>query len=296
MTTSSISGYNSLLDYQSWVDSANSRTESMRDKIDSTSSTSSTSSNKNTSSSSSVDTSSSSVFLMNYQMSLTDLEAASSKLRLGEKDNVFSNYESALSKLSKASTDEERETAQAAVDKAKEDIVTAMNDFADKYNKTLSFLESNESRSATVSSQLSSMKSAVMTNNALKTVGMGMDVYGKIHVDEKELNKALDETYVHVKETMGGQFGIAERVGSKATSVLDSSVDRVLGNSKSSSGSTDSTDGTGKSSSSGSKSKSSALDSASMPDSLTSFYNFARSGAFNLSNYYAVGMLLNTVG
>ena len=236
MTTSSISGYNSLLDYQSWVDSANSRTESMRDKIDSTSSTSSTSSNKNTSSSSSVDTSSSSVFLMNYQMSLTDLEAASSKLRLGEKDNVFSNYESALSKLSKASTDEERETAQAAVDKAKEDIVTAMNDFADKYNKTLSFLESNESRSATVSSQLSSMKSAVMTNNALKTVGMGMDVYGKIHVDEKELNKALDETYVHVKETMGGQFGIAERVGSKATSVLDSSVDRVLGNSKSSSG------------------------------------------------------------
>ncbi len=29
---------------------------------------------------------------------------------------------------------------------------------------------------------------------------------------------------------------------------------------------------------------------------MTSFANFAKSGAYNLTNYYAVGMLLNTIG
>lgn len=293
MTTSGITS-NSLMDYESWVSNANSKAESLQSQVGSTSSASST--KKSSTSTSSVDTSSSSVFLMNYQMSLTDLEAASSRLQLGNEDNVFSKYESALSALSKASTDEEKAAAQEAVDKAKDDIKTAMTDFADQFNKTMSFLESNSSRSSTVENHLASMKRSLLTSNALKTVGLSTDAYGRLHVDEKGLDKALNETYSHVKETMGGQFGIAERVGSKASSVLDTSVDKIMGNG-SSSKKTNETESKDSSGSSNSSSKSSsALNSASMPDSLTSFYNFARAGAFNLSNYYAVGMLMNTVG
>lgn len=293
MTTSGITN-NSLLDYEGWVSNANSKAESLQSKV---SSTSSTSSSNKTTSTSSVDTSSSSVFLMNYQMQLTDLEAASARLQLGKEDNVFSKYESALSDLNKAVTDDEKKAAQEAVDKAKEDIKTAMTDFADQFNKTMSFLESNSSRSSTVENHLASMKRSLLTSNALKTVGLSTDAYGKLHVDEKGLDKALNESYDHVKETMGGQFGIAERVGSKATSVLDTSVDKIVGSGSSTSGTngTESKDSSSSSSSSSSKS-SSALSSASMPDSLTSFYNFARAGAFNLTNYYAVGMLMNTVG
>lgn len=290
MTTSGISS-NSLMDYEGWVSSANSKAESVQNKVNSTSSSSS--SNKT----SSVDTSSSSVFLMNYQMQLTDLEAASARLQLGKEDNVFSKYESALSDLNKAVTDDEKKAAQEAVDKAKEDIKTAMTDFADQFNKTMSFLESNSSRSSTVENHLASMKRSLLTSNALKTVGLKTDAYGKLHVDEKGLDKALNETYSHVKETMGGQFGIAERVGSKATSILDTSVDKIVGSGSSSKGTngTENKDSSSSSNSSSSKG-SSALNSASMPDSLTSFYNFARAGAFNLSNYYAVGMLMNTIG
>lgn len=294
MTTSGISN-NSLMDYEGWVSNANAKAESMQNKVNSTSSTSGS---KKTGSTSSVDTSSSSVFLMNYQMQLTDLEAASAKLQLSKEDNVFSKYESALSDLNKAVTDDERKAAQEAVDKAKEDIKTAMTDFADQFNKTMSFLESNSSRSSTVENHLASMKRSLMTNNALKTVGLSTDAYGKLHVDEKGLDKALNESYAHVKETMGGQFGIAERVGSKATSVLDSPVDKIVGSGSSTKGTneTENKDNTSSSNSSSSNKGSSALSSASMPDSLTSFYNFTRAGAFNLSNYYAVGMLMNTIG
>ena len=111
MTTSGISN-NSLMDYEGWVSNANAKAESMQNKVNSTSSTSGS---KKTGSTSSVDTSSSSVFLMNYQMQLTDLEAASAKLQLSKEDNVFSKYESALSDLNKAVTDDERKERKSVV-------------------------------------------------------------------------------------------------------------------------------------------------------------------------------------
>lgn len=157
MAISSVSSYSPMYDYQSWVNTANSRTEALKesygyDSTESTSSTSSSSSTNKTSSSysnSSAATSASS-FLLNYKQSLTELESASKKLQVGAKDNVFSKYESAVSALSKASTEDEKKAAQAKVDKAQEDIISAITDFADKYNSTVSFLESNSNRSAGV--------------------------------------------------------------------------------------------------------------------------------------------------
>ena len=177
MAVGSVSSYSPMFNYQGWVNTANSRTEALKDQIgyDSTESTSSTSSTSSTdktsgsSSSSSTDktsgsysnsstATSASSFLLNYKQSLTELESASKKLQVGAKDNVFSKYESAVSALSKAGTEEERKAAQAKVDKAQEDIISAITDFADKYNSTISFLESNSNRSAGAARQLESLK------------------------------------------------------------------------------------------------------------------------------------------
>ncbi len=104
------------------------------------------------------------------------------------------------------------------------------------------------------------------------------------------MKEAMQKDPDQVKELLGGQFGLAERLGSKATSILDSSVDSIMGGNSSSN--TDSTDkannttGTGSTSSSTSTSKASSTS-----DSFKQFANFARSGAYNLSNYYAVSML-----
>lgn len=258
--------------------------------------TSSTSSSSSSNSASSVSTSS---FLLNYKQKLTDLESVSAKLQAGSKDNVYSKYESALDALSKADTKEAKEAAQAKVDKAREDIVSAVSDFADKYNNTISFLQSNSNRGAGVARQQASLERALPTEGALKTLGMKVNTTGKLEVDKDALNKALtDGRYNSVKETMGGTYGIAQRMGSRATNILDSSIDTVAGSSKASSVS--STSNTSASSNAG-KSNSSVSDmlSYSNDDSMsayfTSFASFAKSGAYNLSNYYAVGMLLNTL-
>lgn len=258
--------------------------------------TSSTSSSSGSNSASSVSTSS---FLLNYKQKLTDLESASAKLQAGTKDNVYSKYESALDALSKADTEDAKKAAQAKVDKAREDIVSAVSDFADKYNNTISFLQSNSNRGAGVARQQASLERALPTEGALKTLGMKVDTTGKLEVDKDALNKALtDGRYNSVKDTMGGTYGIAQRMGSRATNILDSSIDTVAGSSKTSSasstGSTSASSNAGKSNNSVSDLLSYSNDD-SMSAYFTSFASFAKSGAYNLSNYYAVGMLLNTL-
>ena len=304
MAVSSVSSYSPMFNYQDWESIANKRTEELEKRVaelekqvssktDDTSSTSSSSSSSSSNSASSVSTSS---FLLNYKQKLTDLESASAKLQVGTKDSVYSKYESALEALSKADTEDAKKAAQEKVDKAREDIVSAVSDFADKYNSTISFLQSNSNRGAGVARQQASLERALPTEGALKTLGMKVNTTGKLEVDEDALNKALtDGRYNSVKETMGGQYGIAQRMGSRATNILDSSIDTVAGSSSTSSTSSTST------SSNTSKANSSVSDlfSSSNEDSMsayfTSFASFAKSGAYNLSNYYAVGMLLNTL-
>ena len=291
-----------MFNYQGWVDNANSRTEALSEQIgydpaestDKTSSSSSTSSTNKTSSSysnSSAATSASS-FLLNYKQSLMDLESASQKLQVGAKDNVFSKYESAVSALSKAGTEDERKAAQAKVDKAQEDIISAITDFADKYNNTISFLESNSNRSAGAARQLESLKRSLPTENAMKkALGMSLSTTGRLQVDKDELKKSLDRGYDLAKDVMGGQYGIAQRTGSKASTILDSSIDTVVGSSKTQSSSTSKD----KNSSTAGVDFSDLSSDDSMSAYFTSFASFAKSGAYNLSNYYAVGMLLNTL-
>lgn len=292
MAINSVSSYSPMYSYQGWVDSATSQTEALKKRVgyeDSTSSTSSSSSTSKTSSSYSSAATSTNSFLLNYKQTLTDLESASKKLQVGERNNVFSKYESAVAALSKADTEDARKAAQEKVDKAQEDIISAITDFADKYNDTVSFLKSNANVSAGVKRQLESLERSLSTEDAMrKSLGISTDTTGKLQVDKDELKKKLDSGYELAKDVMGGQYGIAQRTGSKASSILDSSIDTVVGSS------TTALSSSQKSSTAGLDYSDLGSDS-SMSSYFTSFASFAKTGAYNLSNYYAVGMLLNTL-
>lgn len=226
-------------------------------------------------------------------MALTDLEDSAAALQIYEKDNVFSKYEEALKKADEAAQSGDADalkTAQENVEKAFGNIVSAVKTFVDDYNSTISFLKNNNGMTATAADDLASFQRSTLTDKALQTFGLSKDKDGYLSVDEEKLTETLEEGYDFVKETIGGQYGIADRVGNKATKILDSSVEQILGTNKTSSAEetdkkTNSTNSTNKSSS-----------NYSLPDGMTSFANFAKSGAYNLTNYYAVGMLLNTIG
>lgn len=297
-------GYNNNMDYESWVNSSNEKAEELKDKYASTGSTSSTTGTSNTTGTSSTTTSvnnkygtasTSSAYLRSYQMALEDLEDSSAKLQIYAKDNVFDKYEQALAKADEAAKSGDANAikdAQDAVEKAFGNMVSAIEKFADDYNTTMSFLKNNNGMTATAASDMASFERSTLTDKALQTFGLSKDKDGFLSVDKKKLTESLEQSYDFVKETVGGQYGIAERVGTKATRILDSPVDRILG--------TNSTqtkdDETSKNDSTSSSTSKASSNKSAMTDSFTSFANFARSGAFNLTNYYAVGMLLNTVG
>lgn len=301
MAIGAVSGYNTYSsytnglenEYKNWVDQAEADAESLKKELnidtsedEKSSSTSSTKAEESTSSSSSKSSSTSSTtstgrssststFLLTYKNALTSLESAAEKLRGGSRSNVFSRYETLMTDLSRATAESDRTAIQSKLNDAKKDIVSAIKDFADKYNSAVSFLENNSDRSSTVKTQLASLKRSMTTADALSRVGLNLTSSGKLEVNEEKLSKVLDENFASVKDVVGGQFGIAERAGSKASNILDNaSVEKIAGISESQAENSNSVDSL---------------------DYWTIFSAFARSGSHNLSNYYAVGSMLNTL-
>lgn len=281
---SGVSNYSyNYFDYNSWEKNATDQADQIKNSVSGTSSTTSTSSNKNTTASSA------SGFLMGYQTRLEDVESSSSKLRLFTKDNVFQKYDEAVKNASLAGDDA---AAADKVDSALNDIVSAVKDFANKVNNTMSYLKNNSGISSGVSAQLDSLKRSLPSEKTLKAVGLSYDTDGNLKLDEDALKEAMKNDPDEVKELLGGQFGMAERIGSKATAILDSSVNSIIGGSSSSSTTgTSSEDKAANASASATTIGTSSSKANSTSDSFKQFASFARSGAYNLSNYYAVSML-----
>lgn len=228
-------------------------------------------------------------FLMGYQTRLEDLETSASKLQLNNKNNVFDKYDAVKAKADKG------EATADDLTKAAEEVYSAVKDLADKYNSAVDYLKNNTQYGEGLSSQLDSLKRGMPTEQGLKYFGMSYDTSGNVKVDKDEFMKTFQSDSNYVKDSFGGQYGIADRLGAKASAILDSSVDKVLGSGA--------TDGVSDGDSSKPKVSSSpasetyggstvnTANAANVNDSFKQFASFARSGAFNLSNYYAVSML-----
>ncbi len=281
--------YGNMLNSNDWVNSANDATNKVKEDLgisDSTS-TNSSSSNKTgstSSSSSNVYTANStSGFLMGYQNVLKDLESSAAKLQTSQANNVFQKYDAALKKA--ADGDEE---ALKALSKAEDDVVSSMKDFVDNLNSAISHLKKNTGAGSGVSAQLDSLKRMIPSEKTLKAMGISYNTDGTLKLDEDAFRENLQKDPSFTKELVGGQYGLAERVGSKATKVLDSSVDKIVGGN----GSTNSSESTSKTPSNSAASSTTFPGSkGNMSDSFMQFASFARGGAYNLSNYYAVSML-----
>lgn len=274
-------GYNSSstsgISSASWGENANKAADGIKESLglnDSKTSTGSTSKASSTSG-----------FLMGYQGMLEDLESSASKLQLTNKDNVFDKYDAVKSKASKG------EATEDDVTKAADEVYSAVKDLVDKYNNTISYLKKNGEYGQGLNSQMESLKRAMPSEQGLKYFGMSYDTSGNLKIDEEKFKDTFQKDSQYVKESFGGQFGIAERLGTKASAILDSSVDEVLNSGT--------TSGTGEKKNTTSNepvetygtSSVNTANAMNVNDSFKQFASFTRSGAYNLSNYYAVSML-----
>ncbi|GEM_PF-629924 len=156
-------------------------------------------------------------------------------------------------------------------------VTSAVEDLISNYNSAMSVLSKNSGAGIGASNHLASFKRGLADEKTLELLGITYNKDGKLTLDKDVLKNALETDYDRAKDLLGGQFGIAQKAMTKANNALSDSVERIVSNSVS---------------------KSSASSTANGLTDTSSFKymsRFARSGAYNMGNYYAVGLLLNTM-
>lgn len=163
-----------------------------------------------------------------------------------------------------------------------DDITSAVQDLVDSYNAVTNMLEENAGRGNGAAAHLASFQRGMGAEKTLAAVGITTNKEGDLVLDKEKLLEALEKDYNGTVDILGGQFGLAENASQKADRALSDSVQRIVSNQLSGGSSSGSTSGA---------SSGSGYDTS----SYTYFAKFASSGAYNLANYYAVGMLFSTL-
>lgn len=153
-------------------------------------------------------------------------------------------------------------------------LASAVDDLVKGYNSVTRLLKDNADRGSGTAARLSSFRRGMADDKTLKALGITHDRDGSLQLDREKLKSALEADFEGTRSLIGGQFGIAQRVSSRAESALSDPVQRVVN-----------------------RDLESAMKSKEEPSSADFRYisNFARSGPYSMSNFYTVGLLLNTM-
>lgn len=108
----------------------------------------------------------------------------------------------------------EGDDAEKKIEENTKAAVGAVQDFAKKYNETISFLKDNKDVSNRVSSLSNSFNDAGYFARSLSKVGVTVKSSGELSVDTERLTKALKENPKEV-ETILGKDGFAGRTANK---------------------------------------------------------------------------------
>lgn len=148
-------------------------------------------------------------------------------------------------------------------------IVDGVEDLVDKFNKALSVVSSNTDRGSGVKSQLDQMLRGIAPEKTLNLIGITKGTDGSLSLDKDKLLEKLEEDPDFFKDIVSGTRGIAEGAYRIAESAFSRSANSLIG------------------------SDLKQVNQASSTDTVNLMNRFARSGAYNLTNFYSVGLLMN---
>ncbi len=142
-----------------------------------------------------------------YKLDTTSYTSASNTVSLGQ-----SGLQATLKAAGETTIGQNRPDAQA--------VVKAVKTFAQDYNKTLSFLNSNSSLSRPVSDLAYSFSTSRFSAGSLSDIGILVDSAGRLSVNEGKLTTALQQDPSKVRSVLGGRGGLAEQAYTTATNNL----------------------------------------------------------------------------
>ena len=195
----------------------------------------------------------------------TEYEAATNNVSIG--------YYGVTAQLKK----EGQTTLSAGVDS--ERVASAVGDLVNAYNSSLKYLNDNYDRGSAVERQLKNFLTGIGSEQSLKQLGISVNKDGTLDYSKSTFEKNMAKNPSMTKELISGMGGIADRLFNKASSAMNvSSSSLINGRSSANSSASGSYPG-------------SVKNPETNPYSVLGMYS--RGGAYNMSNYYAVGMMMN---
>lgn len=101
-----------------------------------------------------------------------------------------------------------------------QNIIDSVKEFAKDYNDVLSFLDNNSDKSREIDNLSYSYKMTRFSSNTLSKIGIEVDNKGRLNVDDKKLNSALEEDFNNVKNLLGGTSGLASTTYTKTNRAI----------------------------------------------------------------------------
>lgn len=164
-----------------------------------------------------------------------------------------------------------KDTGSVKISTAPDDkkIVSAVEDLVKSYNSAIELLSANSGRGSGVERQLRNMLMGIAPERSLELIGITTNKDGTLKVNTETLAEQLKKDPTLTRDIISGANGMASRAYGKATGGLEANSVSLINNDL----------------------------KAAEVDNITSEYNFmnmfARSGAYNLNNYYALGLMVN---
>lgn len=162
---------------------------------------------------------------------------------------------------------EGKTTLEVGVDNDK--VISAVKDVVESYNSAITMLQDNFDRGYGVERQLGNMLRMGVSERSLEKVGIKQDAEGQLHLDEAKLTESLKKNPGLTKELLGGSFSLAQSVFEDGRQGLNQSGASLIQND---------------------------LDQA-MENNLSDPFNlmglYSRSGAYTMTNFYAIGNFVN---
>ena len=168
-------------------------------------------------------------FYNEFNEKFTDLKKSASRLKSYSSDSVFvKKYDAFESEKSSTKTNSVEDSSASSsiskdalktVEDQNTNIINAVQDFADKYNDAVTFLNKNSSKSDNIRDLAQSYINIVKYNKStLSGIGVNVDANGKLTVDKDKLANAIIENKNAVRNALGDSTsGVAHKVYNKTT-------------------------------------------------------------------------------
>ena len=150
-----------------------------------------------------------------------------------------------------------------------ERLISGVEDLVNNYNKAVDFLRNNAGQGSEVSRQLRNMVRSLGSEQSLEMAGITANKDGTLSFDKEKLTKNLEKDEDLVRDVISGRNGIAQAAFDRGSAGLRANSAGLVQNSVRQAESSQNTDG-------------------------YHFLNtFSKAGAYNMSNYMALGLMMD---